>query len=67
MKVIEEKGFKKLVADDGKKIRSIDDIEYEDENGEVHYPYYATTIYLANNFDTSKIDEFYVEEVDING
>ena len=62
MKVIEENGFRKLIADDGKKIRSIDDVYGIDEEGE-HYPYYTGEIYLARNFDVSKIEEFYVEEV----
>lgn len=62
MKVIEENGFKKLIAEDGKKIRSIDDVYGIDEEGE-HYPYYTDEIYLARNFDITKIEEFYVEEV----
>ena len=64
MKIVENNKFKKLIADDGKKIRSIDDVYFKDENGEEHYPYYATTIYLANNFDISKINELYVEEIE---
>ena len=64
MKIVEKNGLKKIVADDGKKIRSIDDVYFKDENGEEHYPYYATTIYLANNFDISKINELYVEEIE---
>ena len=64
MKIVEKNGLKKIVADDGKKIRSIDDVYYKDENGEEHYPYYTTIIYLANNFDISKINELYIEEVE---
>ena len=62
---IRKYGNKKiLIADENKKIRSIDDVYFKDENGEEHYPYYATTIYLANNFDISKINELYVEEIE---
>lgn len=61
MKVIEENGFRKLIADEGKKIRSINDVYGIDEEGE-HYPYYTTEIYLAKNLDISKIEELYVEE-----
>ena len=52
------------LRDENTKIRSIDDVYFKDENGEEHYPYYATTIYLANNFDISKINELYVEEIE---
>ena len=56
-------GTKKiLIADTNKHIRSIDDIPREDENGNKIEPYYASIIFLADNFDTSKIDELYVEE-----
>ena len=56
-------GAKKiLIADENKHIRSIDDVTREDENGNIIEPYYASIIFLADNFDTSKINELYIEE-----
>ena len=56
-------GAKKiLIADTNKHIRSIDDIPREDENGNKIEPYYASVIFLADNFDESKLNELYVEE-----
>ena len=59
-----------LIADEGKHIRSIDDVytpEHIDEKtGEMipeHFPYYATTIFPAIQLDTiEKILEVYIEE-----
>ncbi len=58
-----------LIADEGKYIRSRNDIyipaKYDSQGNlieEEHKPYYSTLIFLADNFDTSKIDELYVEE-----
>ena len=62
-------GAKKiLIADENKHIRDINDI-YEEE----HYdkednikqqkkPYYTSIIFLADNFEDSKLNELYVEE-----
>lgn len=56
-------GTKKiLIADTNKHIRSIDDIPREDENGNKIEPYYTSVIFLADNFDESKLNELYVEE-----
>ena len=56
-------GTKKiLIADEGKHIRSIDDVSREDENGNKIEPYYTSIIFLADNFDDSKLNELYVEE-----
>ena len=56
-------GTKKiLIADTNKHIRSIDDVPREDENGNIIEPYYASIIFLADNFDESKLNELYVEE-----
>ena len=56
-------GAKKiLIADKNKNIRSIDDVPKEDENGNKIEPYYASVIFLADNFDDSKLNELYVEE-----
>lgn len=60
---IRKYGAKKiLIADTNKHIRSIDDIPREDENGNKIEPYYASVIFLADNFDESKLNELYVEE-----
>ena len=56
-------GTKKiLIADTNKHIRSIDDVPREDENGNKIEPYYASVIFLADNFDESKLNDLYVEE-----
>lgn len=60
---------KLLIADEGKHIRSIDDVytpaKYN-EQGELiepeHLPYYTSVIFLADNFDESKLNELYIEE-----
>ena len=51
-----------LIADENKHIRSIDDVSREDENGNKIEPYYASIIFLADNFDDSQLNELYVEE-----
>ena len=60
---------KLLIADQGKHIRDINDVytpQITDENGNVtqeeHKPYYASIIFLADNFDENKLNELYVEE-----
>lgn len=56
-------GAKKiLIADTNKHIRSINDVPREDENGNKIEPYYTSVIFLADNFDESKLNELYVEE-----
>ena len=60
---IRKYGNKKiLIADTNKHIRSIDDVSREDENGNKIEPYYASIIFLADNFDENKLNELYVEE-----
>ena len=67
-------GAKKiLIADENKQIRDINDIyeeEHYDEEGNLipqKKPYYASVIFLADNFDDSKLNELYVEEDIDNG
>ena len=57
-------GAKKiLIADENKQIRDINDIYIPaTETEEEHKPYYASIIFLADNFDDSKLNELYVEE-----
>lgn len=52
-----------LIADANKHIRSINDVYTPaSETEEEHLPYYTSIIYLADNFDESKLNELYVEE-----
>ena len=58
-----------LIANENKHIRSRNDIyipaKYDEQGNlieEEKKPYYSTLIFLADNIDTSKIDELYVEE-----
>lgn len=57
-------GSKKiLIADENKQIRDINDVYTPaTETEKEHKPYYATIIFLADNFDDSKLNELYVEE-----
>ena len=60
---IRKYGNKKiLMADENCHIRSIDDVTREDENGNIIEPYYASIIFLADNFDDSKLNDLYIEE-----
>lgn len=61
---IRKYGNKKiLIADENKKIRDINDVYTPaTETEEEHVPYYASIIFLADNFDESKLEELYVEE-----
>lgn len=59
---------KMIVADEGKHIRSIDDVyvpEHIDEEGNLipeHFPHYSTTIFVPNVFTEEMMNELYVEE-----
>ena len=64
---------KMIVADEGKQIRSADDVyvpEHYDKEGnliEEYTPYYSTTIFVPDTFTEEMMNELYVEEVgDIN-
>lgn len=67
---IRKYGEKKiLIADANKHIRSIDDVyvlKKRDKEGNIieyeSFPYYTSVIFLADNFDESKLNELYVEE-----
>ena len=64
---IRKYGNKKiLIADENKKIRSIDDLGFIDKEGNKIEPYYASILFLADNFDESKLNELYVEEPIVN-
>ena len=68
MKIIETEKMKKLEAEEGKKIRSIDDVykeAYIDEDGnqvEEHFPYYTTLIFLPKSISNEEIQKMYIEE-----
>lgn len=52
-----------LIADEDKHIRDINDLYTPaTETEKEHKPYYATIIFLADNFDESKLNELYIEE-----
>ena len=54
---------KMIVADEGKQIRDINDVYTPaTETEEEHKPYYTSVIFLADNFEDSKLNELYVEE-----
>ena len=61
---IRKYGSKKiLIADENKQIRDINDVYTPaTETEEEHKPYYASIIFLADNFEDSKLNELYVEE-----
>ena len=61
---IRKYGKKKiLIADENKHIRDINDVYTPaTETEEEHNPYYTSIIFLADNFDESKLNELYVEE-----
>lgn len=68
MRIVETNLFKKLIADEGKQLRSIDDVykeAYIDAEGnevEEHIPSYSTTIFLPKNLNDNDILNMYVEE-----
>ena len=61
---IRKYGSKKiLIADENKQIRDINDVYVPaTETEEEHKPYYASIIFLADNFEDRKLNELYVEE-----
>lgn len=68
MQLISHTKPKMIISDVGKQIRSVDDVyvpEHYDEEGNLipqKKPYYTSVIFLADNFDESKLNDLYVEE-----
>lgn len=69
MEIRNYKNKKILIADSNKQIRDINDVytpQITDEDGNIiqeeNKPYFTSVIYLADNFDDSKLNELYVEE-----
>ena len=60
---------KMIVSDEGKMIRSKNDIyspaKYDEQGNLVepeHKPYYCTTIFVPDNFTEEQMNELYIEE-----
>lgn len=52
-----------LIADENKRIRDINDVYVEATESEPeHIPHYSSVIFLADNFDETKLEELYIEE-----
>lgn len=68
MQVITRGDLRLLLSDEGKHIRTINDVyvpEHTDEDGNIipeHFPDYAEMIFLGKQVDETKLDELYVEE-----
>ena len=63
MEIRKYENKKILIADENKQIRDINDVYIPaTETEEEHKPYYASIIFLADNFDDSKLNELYIEE-----
>ena len=60
---------KMIISDEGKMIRSKNDIyspaKYDEQGNLIepeHNPYYTTTIFVPDNFTEEQMNELYVEE-----
>lgn len=63
MKLITHTNPKMIIADEGKRIRAVNDNWYiEDETGEEHSPKYSTVIFVPDTFTEAQMNEFYIEE-----
>lgn len=68
MRLITNTRLHKIVADEGKHIRSKNDVyvpAHYDEDGnfvDEHFPYYAKLIYVPKSFTEQKMYDLYVEE-----
>ena len=57
-----------IVADEGKKLRDVNDVykeAYVDEEGyehEEHFPHYSTVVFIPNSLTEEQVKELYVEE-----
>lgn len=69
MKLIKNEFIAKIVAEEGKHIREINDIyapeSTDEETGEIipaHEVYYTDTIYVSLDFTEEQMNELYIEE-----
>ena len=61
MKLIDKTTIKTIVADEGKHIRSVNDVYFKNEEEE-HFSYYTTIIFVPLSFTEEQMNELYVEE-----
>lgn len=58
-----------IIADEGKKLRDVNDVyqeAYVDEEGnqiEEHLPHYTDVVFIPNSLTEEEVKELYVEEV----
>lgn len=69
MQVITREDLRLLLSDEGKHIRTINDVyvaeSFDENTGETipeHNPYYFEMMFLGSQVDITKLDELYVEE-----
>jgi hypothetical protein len=69
MKLIKNEFIAKIVAEEGKHIREINDVytpeSTDEETGDIipaHEVYYTDTVYVSLNFTEEQMNELYVEE-----
>jgi len=68
MQLVKTELVTKIIATEGKQIRSKEDIYIaatEDERGNIipeHFPHYASTVYVPNTFTEEQMNELYIEE-----
>ena len=53
---------KMIVAEEGKQIRDKNDVYFMDEDGNKHFPHYATTVFVPDNFTEEMMYDLYIEE-----
>jgi nanoRNase/pAp phosphatase (c-di-AMP/oligoRNAs hydrolase) len=68
MKFLDDITPKRIVAVEGKYVRSKNDVyvpKHYDEQGNIveeHIPYYTDTVYVPDSFTEEQMNEIYVEE-----
>lgn len=67
MRIVKEKKYKLVMADEGYHIRSINDeyVPEHEEEGQIipeHFPYYSDIIYLPVTMKNEEINNLYIEE-----
>lgn len=68
MRLIIDETPHKIIAEEGKQIRSKDDIyipaHYDEEGNfiEEYFPYYSTVIYVPNSITEEAMNNMYIEE-----
>lgn len=69
MQIIKRGDLRLLLSDEGKHIRSIDDVyvpeHIDPETGQVvpeHFPHYSQMIFLAKQIKDDEVEDLYIEE-----